>query len=532
MQAVGDRLYMGSGNWGERHGLRIYDTGDPTAPKLLGTLEFESTEVDLEVVGNYAYVAASDAGLVVVDVSDPAAPVLAGNWDMPAWLGRVEIAGDCAYVAAGAGLQVIDIRDPGRMARVAEFDTGVTARALRLSDDRAYLLSSGSRIEVVDVRNPIEPRLLGAYDSVRYVQSLDVADDLAYRGWGSWSENRQETGFEIVDMRDPLRPVQLSDTTNTPPGAQLWRSIGVRVDGHYAYVTTTDVVNPNSPQRIVYPRLRIFDVSDPAEPVQVSQTDIGEGVAALEVFDDRAYLLSYSALAVFDVSDRKAPAKLSSVRLPYSGGLYVSDDYAYAAGWGRFAIVDLRRPTAPVVTGQYDTLGQVSDLSVDRHYVCAAEEWEGVEVFDVSDATKPLSIGHSTTLGAAVGIEGSGNYAYIAESGGGLGIFSLAREKFTLVMQPGDLTVAAGDTATFTVRAYGEGPLRYQWHAGESGDRSRPIAGANSPLFTTTTLTDAAAYWVQVSNAAGAIDSRTARVTLVPPVARRAAWAINRGLRR
>jgi len=515
MQAVGDRLYMVAGNWGERHELRIYDTGDPTAPQLLGALEFDREALDFEVVGNYAYVTMGDAGLVAVDVSDPTAPVLAGNWDAPTWLGRIEIAGDCAYGVGGAGLQVIDIRDPGRIARVAEFDTGVTAGALRLSDDRAYLLSSGRRIEVVDVSNPIEPLLLTAYDSARWVQSLDVAGDLAYLGW----THANETGFEIVDFRDPLRQARLSDTTNTPPGGRS-SGIRVRVDGHYAYVTTADDENPNPTQPKWRPRLRIFDVSDPAEPVVVSQTDIGEYVAALEVLNDRAYLLFDSKLAVFDVRDPKAPTQLSSVRLPYWGtdGLCVSEDHAYTGGWGGVAIVDLRQPGTPVVRGQYDTLDRVSDLSVNGHYVYAAEGWEGVEVFDVSNAAQPLSIGHSSTLGKAVGIEVAGDYAYVAESGGGLGIFGLARENVTLVEQPGDLTVAAGDTATFTVRAYGEGPLRYQWYPGESGDRSRPVAGANSPTFTTPPLTAAAAYWVQVRAATGRSDSRTARVAIVPPM--------------
>jgi hypothetical protein len=81
--------------------------------------------------------------------------------------------------------------------------------------------------------------------------------------------------------------------------------------------------------------------------------------------------------------------------------------------------------------------------------------------------------------------------------------------------QPQSFSISAGATAALNVVVSGTAPLIYQWYLGESGDTASPIESANSDGYTTPALTESTSYWVRVSNSAGAIESSTARITVL-----------------
>lgn len=78
---------------------------------------------------------------------------------------------------------------------------------------------------------------------------------------------------------------------------------------------------------------------------------------------------------------------------------------------------------------------------------------------------------------------------------------------------PVDVTVHAGDSASFGVGVAGTGPFTYQWYAG-----STAIPGANRAVLalTAVTATQAGSYHVTVSNSAGSVDSALAALTVSP----------------
>jgi hypothetical protein len=78
----------------------------------------------------------------------------------------------------------------------------------------------------------------------------------------------------------------------------------------------------------------------------------------------------------------------------------------------------------------------------------------------------------------------------------------------TITMQPGNQSVTAGQTATFTVAATGTTPMTYQWQKNGSA-----ISGAMSSAYTTpvtTTSDNAAQFNVVVTNSAGSATSSAA----------------------
>ncbi len=74
----------------------------------------------------------------------------------------------------------------------------------------------------------------------------------------------------------------------------------------------------------------------------------------------------------------------------------------------------------------------------------------------------------------------------------------------------------SGASASLSVVASGD-DLTYQWHTGNSGDTSSPIAGATGSTLTTSALTVSTNFWVQVTNVGGTADSDTAVITIAAP---------------
>ncbi len=87
----------------------------------------------------------------------------------------------------------------------------------------------------------------------------------------------------------------------------------------------------------------------------------------------------------------------------------------------------------------------------------------------------------------------------------------------TITQQPGNQTVTAGQTATFSVVATGTAPLSYQWQKGTTN-----IAGATASSYTTPATTGAdsgSTFRVVVSNSVGNVTSFAATLTVNAPVA-------------
>src|SRR5207245_5356787 len=87
-----------------------------------------------------------------------------------------------------------------------------------------------------------------------------------------------------------------------------------------------------------------------------------------------------------------------------------------------------------------------------------------------------------------------------------------------ITSQPGNQTVTAGQTATYTVVATGTAPLGYQWQKNGAN-----ISGATAASYTTpatTTSDSGSAFRVVVTNTAGTVTSASATLAVNPaPVA-------------
>jgi hypothetical protein len=87
----------------------------------------------------------------------------------------------------------------------------------------------------------------------------------------------------------------------------------------------------------------------------------------------------------------------------------------------------------------------------------------------------------------------------------------------TITSQPANVTVTAGQTATFSVTATGTAPLSYQWQQSTDGGMTWSSVGTNSASYTTgatATANSGEAFRVILSNSAGNVTSVAARLTV------------------
>lgn len=235
-------------------GLSIIDVVDPAHPLEIGAFWVPGLIVDVATApsGAYAYLAARPAGLVIVDVTDPSNASTVGALPLPgsATLVAVSPAQDLAFVATGSTLHVVDVTEATHPNRLGELSLPQTLMDMAASDDSrfAYLLSA-SALWVVDVSNPSAPSIAGQLEVAGLTWSRLAAD-------GPIIYAVTNLGLKVVDASDPAHPLVLASVATDDASAVASDARGFLFKG-------------------VYGGMSIFDMRDPARPVKISEVDFG-----------------------------------------------------------------------------------------------------------------------------------------------------------------------------------------------------------------------------------------------------------------
>ena len=162
--------------------------------------------------------------------------------------------------------------------------------------------------------------------------------------------------------------------------------------------------------------LHVFDVSDPANPVNVGNLPIPS--SNVRVFGGRAYLANGIRLVVVDVTDPASPLEIGSA-FPTSRIVdmveYGSIVYATTEHRG-LKIVDVSDPTQPVVvsTLPMEAYGRDLALSGSFLYLATFESPTDLTILDISDPIAPKAIGTIEEDIGGVAVDGS--FIYMTSS--------------------------------------------------------------------------------------------------------------------
>lgn len=305
-------------------GFSAQATGTVTtfAPVALSSIPIPGYANNVDVGGNFAYVAAGAAGLQVVDVSDPRTPVIVGSRDTPGNANDVRVVGDLAYVADGAaGLQIIDVSDPTNPVIVGAMDTPGEAQDVMVSGVRAYVADGDFGLQIVDTSNPAAPNILGSVDTPGTARGVAVSGDLA-----------------VVADDEPASTVQIIDVTN-PANPQVVGSVDIPLQ-------TKDVAVRNNLAYVAafFSGFQIVDLSVPASPRIIGSDPSNFAPRDIELSGGFALAASAffrNAVPITDISDPTNPLFRAIVDFsPLLGleenvvgtGIALTQQYVYLTG--------------------------------------------------------------------------------------------------------------------------------------------------------------------------------------------------------
>lgn len=273
------------------------------------------------------------------------------------------------------------------------------------------------------------------------------ANDVAVVGNEAYTADSY--GLTIYDISDPALPQKLGEILASDMGSKI------SVSGNRAFVITS------------YGYLRIYDISDPMNPIYLSRIapENHEPFRDVIARGDTVYLTRDEELSIYDVADPLSPTYLGGFFYDSISDIESSGDFIYVASGdgvvildvadpahplargllpdsrradtvgaggglavvgvvGGVLIVDISNPDAPQSVGSYETTGDPTHLSVVNQAACIAEG-NTLEILDLSNPSEPLLVSSTEMDTEIESLTVDGNRLYICLDELGLRILDL-----------------------------------------------------------------------------------------------------------
>ncbi|MHA1193759.1 MAG: LVIVD repeat-containing protein, partial [Promethearchaeota archaeon] len=261
--------------------------------------------LDVQVIGNYAYLANGKEGLEIIDISDPTHLEKIGEFNESC--SKIKVEGNRAFISSSSfPIKIIDISNPGIPNKIGEITgTGLNYRSIinfEVSGNFLYVLNFVEGLSIFNVTDVTNPTLISQFQGdYMFTYGFDIVGNLVYISGDTLSYTNSI--FIILDISDPANPLE------------IWKEIGyiyaydILINGDFAYCNFGD-------------GFRIYNIANPSNITQLgSYSDNGEYIN-LFASEDYIYLVDYYyGLKIIDVSDPINPTKIAG----FEDGEYFSD---------------------------------------------------------------------------------------------------------------------------------------------------------------------------------------------------------------
>jgi hypothetical protein len=450
--------------------IRI-DVRNPGAPNRIAQYSTAALSPrDLALVGDYAYVASTNSVLILnancnllqtvtITTSSPQLVSTPGNF--------------ACVTGTGWPLLVYDVSNPVTPKPVAKLmakTMGDGASDFALSGNFNYRFSGGANsfgLEITDISNPLSPQLVGSLQTgvgqYIYDKTLAVSGGFAY----CVSYDGTGNGFYVVDVRQPTAPLLL-----TAQSFLNGQAVEISLLGNHAYVAAGtaglsifSLSNPTNPvpaggystaMRLKGVALQgnnsyvldgnngfhVLDVTDPAAPRRLKSYVARNNTEAFAQAKRWLYLgvaggngTNNPTMEIIDVAEPNVIRRVGIVAHPVSGGndyrpavtaIGLDHDLAVLTvgpfGWPDLSpkIIDVSKPTSPVIVGSVSRFGQEVRKVVaqaNHAYLADGDPFSpGLRIVDIADAKDPVEVGSYESSTSPDSVCLLGNYCYLSSS--------------------------------------------------------------------------------------------------------------------
>jgi hypothetical protein len=238
-----------SGNYAyvanDQGGLQVVDISSPEHLEIVGRYLTQKRFVGVAARESLLFIASIDlGGLKIFNISDPSNPVFLG--EDGGWFSGYSLcapAQDTAYVYIAGGYWFImeDVRNPGFPSFRKRFATPGNARSVFVVDSLAFLACEQMGVYIYDVSKPASSALVSSLDTPANARDLYVANGLIYVADGLG-------GLCIIDATkiDSLRIIGRYDTRGYAQGVWVENNLCYIADREGGLVVI-DVSNPSNP---------------------------------------------------------------------------------------------------------------------------------------------------------------------------------------------------------------------------------------------------------------------------------------------
>ncbi|HRY36901.1 MAG TPA: hypothetical protein P5230_03445, partial [Candidatus Magasanikbacteria bacterium] len=384
--------------------------------KFLGTFSPSAKVTDIKVSGNYAYASIFDDspfydGVHRIDISSITNPRTVSIF-LESGVTKVDVKNNHVHVLDENGFYITDFSDfsPALYNSLGSLSSNFNQPMdLVVSGKYAYITGlNGDDLSIVDISDPRKPIVKSIYQtgaSAGYINGVYVSGRYAYL-----TSFNTSTGFQIVDISNPVAPVYKSSVTSTN-----LKPIEVQVSGNYAYILSSFDEN----------KLQIIDISRVDQPTTTGILSLPGNPYDIKVSGKYAYVTVVNGvpgLYVIDISSPENPVLADSYLLDSALGVDVSGNNIFVGtvttGLKIFEFSKTEVTSLLAQTAEIGDLKIINDLNVSGN-----GDFRGLNIgFDGLFSKGSISAFSTTTanyFGGSVGIGTSTPLAKLSLDGDG-----------------------------------------------------------------------------------------------------------------
>jgi len=275
-------------------------------PSIKGNYDIYGGTLDIEILGNYAYIADFDTGFHIVDISNPSNPQGIGHYNISEAL-DLAIYGNYAFIVTlDYGFYIFDISNPSSPQLVNNINFFTSLRAIEISGNYAFIVGYFIPLLIFDISNPSNLQLIEAYNNYTSANGIAVSANYAFLADG-------ELGLKIIDTSDPTNPYEISSISTS---GEVFSTF---IKGNYCYLADGDI--------------RILDISDPYFPKEIGFYKTPNFAYNITLSENYGYIAdSSTGLIILDLSDPSSPKSLGQYTINSSAvKTKVFENYCYVA---------------------------------------------------------------------------------------------------------------------------------------------------------------------------------------------------------